>query len=49
MDSFTRITNEIVKAIEGGTVPWRKRWKTGGFMPRNAAAFLNVTIPEKEI
>lgn len=35
-DVYQAVTDEIVKALESGTVPWRKPWRTvGGDVPRN--------------
>ena len=30
---YEKITEQIVKMLEGGTVPWRKPWNAGGSLP----------------
>jgi len=32
---YQKVTNEIIKQLEAGTIPWHQAWKNNGVFPRN--------------
>ena len=48
---YQRVTDDIIKQLEEGTVPWTKPWKCGargGLLPFNAASnrsYSGINIP----